>query len=61
MEHFNVGDMIEHELLPGFRMKVLATRDCETDWNRDEPHQSYKIVDFEGNEDWLCAYDVRRA
>lgn len=56
----NVGDTIYHYLLPRFTMTVLDTRPCEVDWNRPEPHLAYKIIDFEGNEDWLCAYDVRR-
>ena len=60
MEQINVGDKIEHRLMPGFIMTVLETRDCETDSARPEPHQAYKITDPEGNEDWLCAYDVKR-
>lgn len=54
------GDTIEHELVPGFPMKVLDTRDCETDANRAVPHPAYKITDPDGNEDWLCAYDIVR-
>ena len=23
------------------------------------PHSRYKIIDPEGNKDWLCAYDIR--
>lgn len=55
-----VGDHIEHELMPGFTMTVLDTVDCETDANRSEPHQMFKIKDPVGNEDWLCAFDVRK-
>ena len=55
------GDKIEHDLMPGFVMKVQEVRPCETDGARPEPHESYKITDPEGNEDWLCAYDVHRA
>lgn len=55
------GDVIEHRLVPGFRMTVLDTRACETDWNRPEPHKAYEIVDMEGNRDWLCAHDVTEA
>ena len=54
------GDTIEHHLLPGFRMTVLAVEDCEVDANRSAPHAKYKIVDPEDAEDWLCAYDVRQ-
>ena len=54
-----VGDRIEHELMPGFGMTVEAARPCETDVTRPVPHQQYKITDPDGNEDWLCAYDVQ--
>lgn len=60
MEQLNVGDAIGHNLMPGFIMKVLGTRACETDWNRPEPHLAYEVIDPEGNRDWLCAYDVHR-
>ena len=56
-----VGDIIEHELMPGFRMQVQAVADCDTDWNRSEPHLKYTITDPAGNQDDLCAYDVRKA
>lgn len=52
---YQVGDRIEHHLMPGFWMTVLDVKDCET-----PDHRSYKIIDFAGSEDWLCAYDVRR-
>lgn len=55
IESYEVGDRIEHRLVPGFWMTVLDTRACET-----SDHRAYKIVDFTGAEDWLCAYDVRR-
>jgi hypothetical protein len=63
MEPFKAGDKIEHTLFPPgmFTMPVLETRDCETDGNRPEPHLAYRVIDPEGNEDWLCAHDVRRA
>lgn len=61
MDNFKTGDKIEHNLMPGFPMAVLETRNCETDFARPEPHQQYKIVDPEGNEDWLCAFDVVKA
>jgi hypothetical protein len=53
-----VGATIEHNLMPGFPMTVLATKPCETDANRPVRHEAYKIIDPEGNEDWLCAADV---
>lgn len=55
-----VGDVIEFDLAPGFRMRVLDSRACETDAARPETHDAYLIVDPEGSRDWLCAYDVRR-
>jgi hypothetical protein len=59
-EAFKVGDKIEHRLMPGFTMTVLAWLECETDGSRPEPHGKYCITDPEGNEDWLCGYDVQR-
>jgi hypothetical protein len=38
-----------------------AVRDCETDWNRTEPHQAARITDPGGSTDWLCSFDVHRA
>ncbi|MEV4505479.1 hypothetical protein [Streptomyces klenkii] len=61
IDNYDIGDAIYHELLPHFTMTVLDTGPCEVDPVRPEPHLAYKIIDFEGNEDWLCAYDVRRA
>jgi hypothetical protein len=58
MDRYKTGDTIEHELMPGFAMRVQDTRECETDAARPEPHSAYKITDPDGNEDWLCAYDV---
>ena len=60
MNEFKPGDVIEHRLMPGFTMTVKGTRDCETDWNRPEPHLSYNVTDPEGNDDWLCAHDVQK-
>lgn len=54
-----VGDVVVPRLMPAFRMRVLDVRPCETDWNRSEPHSALQIVDPDGTEDWLCAYDVR--
>jgi hypothetical protein len=55
------GDSIEHDLVPGFTMRVKGTRPCETDGARPEPHDAYQVTDPEGNEDWLCAYDVHKS
>ena len=57
------GEMIEHKLMPGFVMEVQDTRRCKADpaAERAEVHDQYKITDPDGNADWLCAYDVRRA
>jgi hypothetical protein len=52
------GAIIEHNLMPGFRMTVQAIRPCETDANRPVAHQAYQVTDPDGNEDWLCAADV---
>lgn len=60
MDQFGVGDAIEHQYMPGFTMTVQETRECEQDFARPESHLAYKITDPEGNEDWLCAYDVRK-
>jgi hypothetical protein len=46
--------------MPGFAMPVLEAKPCETDGNRSEPHQKYKITDPDGNEDWLCGHDVQK-
>lgn len=60
MDQFEAGDVIEHRLMPGYTMKVLGTKDCETDGNRPEPHLAYQVTDPEGNPDWLCAHDVQK-
>lgn len=60
MDQYQPGDVIEHRLVPGYRMPVEDTRDCETDANRSEPHLAYQVTDPDGNTDWLCAYDVQR-
>jgi hypothetical protein len=56
-----VGDKIEHRLVPGFAMTVLAVEPCDPseDHGGASVHDSYKIIDPEGHEDWLCAHDVR--
>lgn len=55
------GDRIEHKLMPGFVMTVRGVRGCEQDATRPEPHSRYLITDPAGNDDWLCAYDVKPA
>ena len=60
MDQFKTGDVIEHRLMPGFTMPVLDTRECEIDGNRPAPHLAYKIEGPDGNEDWLCAWDVQK-
>jgi len=46
--------------MPGFVMTVQAVEPCETSGERSAPHNSYKITDPEGNEDWVCGWDVRK-
>lgn len=55
----HVGDLIEHKLLPGFGMTIQEVAPCPQDQGRPLPHNSFRIVDPEGEEDWLCGYDVR--
>jgi hypothetical protein len=52
-----VGDKIRHKHMPGFVMEVLAVEPCD---GAITEHDSYKIVDPEGNEDWVCAHDVQK-
>ncbi len=61
LKDIKCGDKIEHDLMPGFAMKVQAMRPCKTDGVRVQVHEAYEITDPEGNTDWLCAYDVHRA
>lgn len=59
-EQIEVGDVIRHKLVPQFHMPVLAVEPCVGE-RADFPgveHQSYKVIDPEGNEDWLCGLDV---
>jgi hypothetical protein len=60
VKQYKIGDMIEHELMPGFTMKIEDTERCETDFARPEPHLMYRITGPDGNTDWLCAYDVQK-
>ena len=57
-KNVSIGDEIEHDLMPGFVMKVLSLGPCETDSARAEAHDMYEVIDPEGYYDWLCAYDV---
>jgi hypothetical protein len=52
------GDRVEHDLMPGFVMQVREVKACETDGARPEAHGQYLVIDPEGNDDWLCGYDV---
>lgn len=64
MENYAVGDMIHHNLVPEGAlpaMKVLEAQNCETDLARPAIHLKYKVIDWLGNEIWLCAYDARRS
>lgn len=61
INNFQVGDKIEHNLMPGFVMEVLEIDECEVDSVRSEQHFSYRIIDPDGQNDWLCGYDVRAA
>ncbi len=54
------GDKIVHDLMPGFVMTVQEVRACEQSGNRYFPHSQYRITDPEGQEDWLCAFDVTK-
>jgi len=54
------GDMIEHDLMHGYQMPVVDLMACETSPARPLEHSQFLILDPEGNEDWLCAYDVHR-
>lgn len=62
MERIEVGDVIEHRLVPGLQMEVLDVMPCPNDPPLPllpEPHDSYQVRDPEGQLDWLCAHDVR--
>jgi len=53
------NDRIEMVLAPGYSMTVLRVASCEPGpANRSGPHSKYRIIDPEGNADWLCAWDV---
>lgn len=60
MEEYKTGEVIEHRLMPGYTMTVEDTRPCEMDPVTPESHRAYKVLDPEGNADWLCANDVQR-
>jgi hypothetical protein len=40
------------------RCRVLRPGPLAGPLSREEKHLAYKITDPEGNEDWLCGYDV---
>ena len=41
-------------------MTILEAKPCETDYARPLAHLQYKVIDPEGNEDWICGYDAER-
>jgi hypothetical protein len=49
---------IEYKHFPGFVMEVLEQEPCQGDEGVEGDHPSYRIVDPEGAEDWLCGHDV---
>lgn len=51
-----VGDKIVHKLMPGFAMEVLEVEPCQP--THGSSHNSFRVVDPEGKEDWLCEFDV---
>ena len=59
-QRFAVGDRIDFIPAQGMLppMEVLEAKDCETDYARPEPHAQYRVIDPEGNEDWICGYDA---
>jgi hypothetical protein len=58
-----VGDVIGMDLIPDalWTGPVLEVRECETNGGRQIPHSSFRVLDPEGIEDWLCAYDAHKA
>lgn len=46
---------IEHKYFPGFVMEVLEEGKCPSGV---DAHKAYRIIDPEGEEDWLCEDDV---
>lgn len=45
---------IRFNLMPSYVMDVLETSTCEG----GEDHAMYRVIDPEGNEDWVCGNDV---
>ena len=60
VEGFEVGKTVEHRLMPGFRMVVQDGKPCETDAAHPVPHPAYLVTDPEGEDDWVCHYDVQK-
>ena len=52
---YQVGDEVEHNLMPGFVMTVQDVATCQP----GEAHRALLITDPEGAQDWLCSRDVR--
>lgn len=57
----HIGDVLDHRDIPGFRMIVRAVLPCEQHDQADVPHNQYGVRDPEGQPDWICGYDVKRA
>ena len=53
---YQTGDQVEHQLLPGWVMDVLAVDDCTT-----PDHQAVQVINTEGEHEWLCVADVQPA
>ena len=60
MRDYKVGDRITFLPAQGMLppMTILDAKPCETDYARPLAHQQYKVIDPEGNEDWICGYDA---
>ena len=59
VEGFAIGDTVEHRLVPGYRMPVQDRKPCETDAIHPAEHPSYLVRDPQGEETWVCHYDVQ--
>ena len=58
-----VGDVIGMDLMPDYVWTgtILEIEDCDPDVSsRSVPHQRFKVIDPDDNEDWLCAYDTHK-
>ena len=53
-----IGQLVAHDLVPGWVMEVQNARECARGDSRQQSHQAYWIIDPTGSCNWLCAYDV---